>query len=274
MGLTIAYQMKVRTDAAGARRLVAAMHAAASKLAFDKVSEVCEYDPPDGCYAFTKGDEDDRWRKPGWVYRTRKREDGLEEHVSVPSLHAMSFVGLTEGAESAEFGLASHPAVVVHHEDIVTYPSDCSESREIGAGDAIEFPTRLRGWYSWSNFCKTQYAAKPDRGGAQNFLRAHFAVTGMIDECRRLGLAVKVVDDGGYWKHRNAQKLLDELSKWDELIAGFVGRLSDSMGNRDGSIVAPIKERPDFEHLEAKGVERLDEIGRNGTKKRRRGRRK
>jgi hypothetical protein len=271
MGLTIAYQMKVKTDAEGARRLMAAMHKHAATLMFDKVTEVREYDSPDGQYAFTEGREGDRWRRPGWQYLTRKRDDGLKETVRVPPLHAMWFVAHAHGAETAEFGLASHPPIVVHHEDVVTYPPGCSESREIGAGKAVEFPTRLKGWYSWSGGCKTQYAARPDRGGVENFLQAHLAIIAVADECKHLGMTVKVSDDGRYWKHRSVEKLVLELAKWDELIAGFVGRLSDKLGDQV-SMVAPIKGRPDFEHLEAKGADRLEAIGRKRAKRRRGGR--
>jgi hypothetical protein len=257
MGLSIGYQMKVKTDAEEARRLMGALRARAAGVSFDRVTEVREYDPPDGRYAFAEGREGDRWEKPGCRYLTRNREDGLEELVRVRPLHTLWFAGQTKGAETADFGLASHPAVVVHREDVVTYPPGCSESRQIGAGAVVEFPTRLKGWYSWSTACKTQYAARADRGGVENFLRAHLAIIAVVDECRRLGMTVKVSDDGGYWRHRNVERLVRELAKWDELVAGFVGQLGDALGDRVGILVAPIKERSDFEHLEARGVERL-----------------
>jgi hypothetical protein len=82
MGLSIGYQMKLKTDADGARRLVAAIHAHAVALSFDRVTDVREYDPPDGRFAFAEGREGDRWRKPGWRYLTPTRDDGLEETVT------------------------------------------------------------------------------------------------------------------------------------------------------------------------------------------------
>jgi hypothetical protein len=39
------------------------------------------------------------------------------------------------------------------------------------------------------------------------------------------------------------------------MIAGFDGRLSDALGDRN-KVVAPIRDRPDFEHREARGVAR------------------
>ena len=47
------------------------------------------------------------------------------------------------------------------------------------------------------------------------------------------------------------------LRDWDALVAGFVGNLSDALGDQPGALIAPIKERPDFEHLEAKGIDVL-----------------
>jgi hypothetical protein len=51
--------------------------------------------------------------------------------------------------------------------------------------------------------------------------------------------------------------LLRSLREWDAVIAKFVGQFSDVLGADLGTIVAPIKERPDFEHLEAKGIDVL-----------------
>ena len=44
------------------------------------------------------------------------------------------------------------------------------------------------------------------------------------------------------------------------IVARFAGGLSDAIGDEAGSLIAPIKERPDFEHLEAKGISVLRKI--------------
>lgn len=264
MGLTIYYRWKIKADANAARSLVRKLHARVSKLPFDQVTDVSEYNPPDGKYAFEQADwEGSPWR-PGDMYVTRKRADGESESVCVPGLHVLCFMANLKGSETAMFGLASHPPVVVHREDVITHDDggeSWGETRHINAGDPIEFPTRLKGWYSWSAFCKTQYAANPKFGGAANFLRAHLAVFGAVDGAKELGLKTHIRDDGHYWRHRSEAKLLEELKNYDELIAGFTGRLGDVLGNASGRVVAPIKERPDFEHLEAKGADRLKKIG-------------
>ena len=240
MGLTIYYRLKARTDADGARSLVRRLHAFATTLPFDDVSEVREYDPPDGRYVFARagrGAESLRW-KPGQVYLTRKRGDGQTENVYVPALHVVCFHANCKGAETAVFGLASHPPVVVHREDIISSSPGGGVTHQLGAGASIEFPTRLRGWYSWSGFTKTQYAANPRYGGVANFIRAHLSIFKVVDGAKKLGLKAVIHDDAHYWKHRSEARLLAELAKWDELIAGFVGRFSDRIGDATGRIVA------------------------------------
>jgi hypothetical protein len=85
-----------------------------------------------------------------------------EEVVAIPAVHAVFFQARVEGAETASIGFASHPPVVVHREDIIERRKDGSEKgRKLCQGQAIEFPTRRRGYYSWHSFCKTQYAGNP-----------------------------------------------------------------------------------------------------------------
>jgi hypothetical protein len=275
MGLTVYYELAAKADADKARKLVKQMRDFACRLPFDSVSEIFEYDPPDGQFAFKKGGRKDargeQW-KPGGLYLERKTDAGSTEAVHVPPLHSISFGANIRGSETALFGLASHPAVVVHHEDVVTQLELGGEERRVGAGPAVEFPTRLRGWYSWHSFCKTQYAANPRYGGVENFLRAHLSIYKMLDECKRLGLRMKVRDDGKYNRNRNQGTLLKELAKMDELVAGVVGSLGDALLNHgaadEGAFVAPIKDRPDYEHLEARGQEQLRRIGRRKRQKR------
>ncbi|HXE52382.1 MAG TPA: hypothetical protein VN541_05170 [Tepidisphaeraceae bacterium] len=257
--------MKVRVGADRARDLVRRMHAFVAKLPFDDVSQIFEYDPPDGKYVFERAVAD-KW-KPGDLYLPRKRDDGQTEHVHVPGLHVICFHANIRGSETASFGLASHPPVVLHREEIIVSHGENAQSHQIGQGPAIEFNTRLRGWYSWSNFVKTQYAGNPKFGGVENFLRAHRSVFAAIDECKRLGLTTRIRDDANYWRHRNDEKLVAELKRWDELIAGFAGKLTDAFEEAGHSFVAPIKDRPDFEHLEARGADMMKKAGKGKKRK-------
>jgi hypothetical protein len=267
MGLTVYYRMKAKVGADAARDLVRRLHVFVSKLPFDEVSQIYEYDSPDGTYAFEQAEGEPPW-KPGGLYLERKREDGETDLVEVPPLHVVCFHANLEGSETASFGLATHPPVVVHREDVIIKHSEHDEERRVGAGAPVEFNTRLRGWYSWSGIVKTQYAGDPRLGGAENFLRAHRSIFQAVDECERLGMKVHIRDDANYWRHRDDAKLLAELKRWDALIAGVAGKLTDALGNQPGAVVGPIKDRPDFEHLEARGAEQLDNAAKAQRKKR------
>lgn len=252
MGLTIHYDWKTKTDLASSRRMIAKFRAMALKLPFDEVSEVYEQDPPDGKSVYIPYDHAFR---QGDLYLSRRRSDGGQEIVHVPALHAMFFFAHVEGAESASIGLASHPPVVLHREDVIERNKDGSErGRTCGQGAPIEFPTRRRGYYSWSSFCKTQYAGNPKLGGEANFLKAHLALIELLDQIQAVGVTLRICDDSRYAKHRDANRLLRSLRNWDAIVARIAGGLGDALGNASGSLLAPIKDRPDFEHLEAKGI--------------------
>jgi hypothetical protein len=252
VGLTVYYDWKTRSDGAAARRMIAKFRAAALRLPFDEVSDVYEQDPPDDKPAFRPYGHEFR---RGDLYLPRKRADGAEEMVCVPASHALFFNVRVEGAETAPIGLASHPPVVLHREDVIERRADGSESgRRLGKGDPVEFPTRRRGYYSWHSFCKTQYAGNPKLGGEANFLKAHLSLIELLDRIRALGVPVVVRDDSRYARHRDVNRLLRSLRDWDAIVANFAGKLADALGDGAGTLVAPIKDRPDFEHLEAKGI--------------------
>ena len=258
MGLTVHYDWKTKIDQAAARRMIAKFRAMALKLPFDKVSEIFEQDPPGGKTAFRLYDHP---FQQGGLYLSRKRADGEDELVHVLAQHAMFFFVNVEGAESASIGLASHPPVVVHREDVIERDEDgVDRGRIIGVGDPVEFPTRRRGYYSWHGFCKTQYAGNPKLGGETNFLKAHLSLIELLDQINGTGMKVRILDDSKYAKHRDVNRLLRTVRGWDAIIANFVGSLGDALGDQAGSMVAPIKDRPDFEHLEAKGIDVLKKI--------------
>lgn len=258
MGLTVYYDWKTKAQVPAARRMVSKFRAKALQLPFDNVSEIYEQDPPDGKHVFRRYEHPFR---RGDLYLPRTRADGEEETVHVPALHAMFFHVRVEGAETASIGLATHPPVVLHREDIIERRKNGTESgRHIGQGDPIEFPTRRRGYYSWHSFCKTQYAGNPKLGGEANFLKAHLSLIELLDQIQASGVKVRIRDDSRYARHRDVNRLLRSLREWDAIIANFVGSFSDALGEKTGALVAPIKDRPDFEHLEAKGIDILRKI--------------
>jgi hypothetical protein len=279
MGLTVYYDWQLPCDVAKARRLIVKLREIALDLPFDMVSEVYEQDPPDQLSPFEvlefEGD-DERFRV-GSIYMPRKRDDGLEELVRVDATHAVFFNANIEGAETVSVGLAAHPPVVVHREDLIRRRRGGGETRRMNAGAAIEFPTRRRGKYSWHSFCKTQYANHPKLGGEANFLRAHLTLIELLDRLKPLGIKVRVRDDSRYANHRNVDKLLAEIRKWDAIVAGFVGQIGDALRNARADagepppdLVAPIADRADFEHLEAKGIEVIRDLARRQQRRKRR----
>lgn len=257
MGLSLYYDWKARTDLPEARRLIEKFRAIALKLPFDKVSAIYEQDSPDGKTTFRKYDHPFR---VGGLYLTRTRQDGEKEFVEVPASHAVFFTVYVKGSETASIGLATHPPVVVHREDIIERNEDGSECGRVrDQGDPIEFPTRRRGYYSWHAFCKTQYAGNPKLGGEANFLKAHLSLIELLDKIHATGIKVRIRDDTKYASHRNVNRLLRSLREWDAIIANFAGKLGDLLGDEIG-LIAPIKDRPDFEHLEAKGIDVLKKM--------------
>jgi hypothetical protein len=267
MGLTVYYNWKTKVDLRSARRMIVKFHGIARKLPFDEVSEIYEQDPPDGETKFLLYESTFR---QGGLYLSRTRTDGERELVHIPALHAMFFNARVEGGEGALIGLATHPPIVVHREDVIERNPDGSEcERILGGGDPVEFPTARRGYYSWQSFCKTQYAGNPNFGGEANFLRAHLSLIELLDQIQAAGVKLHIRDDAGYAKHRDVDRLLRFLRKWDAIIANVVGRLGDKLAGQSASLIAPIKERPDFEHLEAKGIAILRKLAARQRKRRR-----
>ena len=74
----------------------------------------------------------------------------------------------------------------------------------------------------------------------------------MLDKAKELGFVVDCSDEGGYWENRNVAQLAETIGEWNTFLAGTVGELKDLLDGQGLSIQAPITERRDFEHLEAK----------------------
>ncbi len=108
------------------------------------------------------------------------------------------------------------------------------------------------GW-CWQSFCKTQYASNPDLNGTENFLRCHLAVIRLLDHARDLNMLHSVSDEGGYWEKRDVKALVEEVTQWNAMIAGFVGTMKDMLGEAGREVKSEITQFPDYEHLEAKG---------------------
>ena len=105
----------------------------------------------------------------------------------------------------------------------------------------------IKGWQA-SCFAKTQYASSQ---GAQHFLKCHLTITAALDAAKSVGLLQSVLDEGGYWDARDAEKLLTTVGQWNATMAAFVGGLEAATGE---SMPAPIKQHREFETFEHFGT--------------------
>jgi hypothetical protein len=56
-------------------------------------------------------------------------------------------------------------------------------------------------------------------------------------------------------RKRDIKALAQEVGDWNSIIAGWAGRLKDAFG--DG-VASEIAKYPNFEHFEAKGIEKKE----------------
>jgi len=234
MGLTIHYDFDKKATVKEARAFVEALRQRALDLPFREVGEVIEL-RGDAC-DFNKVDTEDphSWlliqSRENLVIPDRHGSDGQEWYEIVPTRIIAVSMWPGEGCEEANFGLCQYPKTILV--------------------DGKRKRTNLSGWH-WSSFCKTQYASNPECGGVEHFLRCHFAVIKILDHAQQLGFLTEVHDEGHFWDKRDVKALVQEIGEWNEMIAGFFGKLKDQI--KDIDVVAPIAKYPNFEHLEAEG---------------------
>jgi hypothetical protein len=232
MGLTLHYSLCSATRYNDdARQLVERLRQQAMDLPFRRVGDLIDLSG-DACdYERSERDDPHRWlliqanqpiERNGYVY-----------HVAPTRMFAFT-TSPGVGSEPANFGLCRYP-------------------RSIVGRDGRKVRTGLPSGWRWSSFCKTQYASNPDLGGMQSFLRCHLSVIRLLDHSRDLNMLHEVSDEGGYWEKRDVKALVEEVSEWNAMIAGFVGHMGDLLGTDRREAVSEITKYPNFEHLEAEG---------------------
>ena len=234
MGLTIHYSLKSdQQDPAQVRELVGKLRQRALDLPFAEVGEIIELNGADCDYEQCEREAPHRWLL---IQAGRLVEQGHHSWKVKPS-HVIAFETLPgDGSEPANIGLCLYPATIK-----VTDFERPDRKRTVA--------THLPGW-SWSSFCKTQYASNPDCGGVPNFVRCHLSVIALLDHAGQLGILDEVGDEGDFWQKRDVKALAQTVGQWNTTIASLVGQFKDSFG---GQFLAEITNFPDFEHLEAKG---------------------
>ena len=203
-------------------------------MPFKEVSDMFVFE---GAAANYNNDDDsdnpDRWFK---IQSGTYVDLGHGRSRSVAPLYVIGFETWPgDGCESANFGMCQFPKIIQN------------EGKDI----KVKLPM-----WSWSSFCKTQYASNPECGGVENFLRCHLCVVKLLDYAKELGILRDVYDEGHYWDKRDIEALAKEIGEWNQMLAAFAGQLQDALEKIDPelSVESPIIEFPDFEHLEAEGL--------------------
>lgn len=186
MGLTIHYSLTAKTKSGRtARNLIEQLRMKATDIPFKLVGRVLEADHAE---IESIGRDDPR----SWLFTQATRYvRGPNYSYPVSPNHLVAFSTCPgDGCEEANFGLASYPATI--------------------KVDGKTIRTGLGGW-SWSSFCKTQYAARPDVGGVENFLRCHLAIVALLDGAAALSMLREVHDEGEFWEHRDVAALARQV---------------------------------------------------------------
>jgi hypothetical protein len=231
MGLTIHYSFNCNGSIEQAQHAVEQLHRRATELPFEEVSPIIEFSG-DECNFEKRGrDDPHRWLliqarqllTPGWI--------------EVRPTHVIGFSAWPgEGCEPLNVGLCRYPATVTDKQ-------------------GKKRTTKLKSW-SWSSFCKTQYASNPNVGDVANFVKCHLSVIDALDYAKSIGVLGEVTDEGGFYQDRDVEKLIREVTRWNQQMAGLAGALKDRIGP---DLMASILAFPSFEHLEAKGREDQDQ---------------
>lgn len=236
MGLTIHYSLTSdRTDAESVRTLVKSMRELARRLPFQEVGELVEFEG--SACSFDDANDPMRWLK----IQAGQYVQDADNYLKVRPLHIIAFTAIPgDGCEPANFGLCQYPEFV-----------------EIERPTKRQLKTNLPGW-RWRSFCKTQYASAPATGGSANFVRCHVSIVELLDAIQKQHLAkVDVNDESHFWEHRDVRRLAETVGEWNEMVAAVAGQLKDAA--EGFNIEAPITEFPNFERLEARGNDRLNE---------------
>jgi hypothetical protein len=228
MGLTIHYQFSLNNATlTQAREKVTALRNLALQLPFVRVDELVEI-AGDACN-FDQDNVDD----PHALIKVsagKPIEIAMDEYYWQNPTYIMAFNSIVgEGSENPVFGLAIYSAM-----------KDVND-------------------WSWTGFCKTQYASNPEYGGWENFLKCHLLIVKMLDFAGELGITCDITDETGYWEHRSIEKLAEILHQHNILIAAFTGKLKDDLAAKGiVSTQASIFDYPNFEYLEAEGKSASD----------------
>ena len=239
MGLTIHWTFQGPEKKSEATAVIGKMRQRAMDLPFEAVGEIVHFkgeqaqfdnDPPDGEYRWLKIQA----RETIWTAGGRIGWD-------CPAKEIVGFqINVAPGCEWMEVFLATYPKTILVEDERTGKTKRLRTNRAAWTGEA---------------FCKTQYASRPDCGGVPNFLRSHLSVCRLLDHAKELGILKSVSDEGEFFENRDIPALVNTVDDWNAFVAAGVGAFDELTG---GKSVAPIKEFPNFEYLEAQGQDQID----------------
>ncbi len=240
MGLTIHWHFQGPKTKPEVQVVIEKLRQRAMDLPFVSVSEIVQIKGENA--QFDRDDQNEPFR---WL-KIQARETVWSKDGTIgwdcPAKEIIGFqILVAPGSEPMEVFLA-------------TYPKTITVDDEWGRRKRLR--TNRHDW-SGGAFCKTQYASNPKCGGVPNFLRAHLSVVRMLDFAKELGILAEVSDEGEFWEKRDVKALADEVGSWNAMIGAFTGAMDELVGQK---VAAPIKNFPDFEHLEAKGQDQIDDF--------------
>jgi len=222
MGLTINYRLSLKNAQVDqVREKIDLLRKIALKMPFSHVGKLVEVDE----------DNNQLENDDGYLFLKLQGKRYVEiENDNFTVIEPKYLIGFEtlpgEGSEYAGFGLATHSEI-----------------------DSVND-------WCWMSFCKTQYASNPKYGGIENFLKCHLMIVKLLDEAKKIGIIIEVIDEGDYWETRNIEELVNNVGEWNTLIAAFAGKIADELSEVDfTNISAPIFDYPNFEYLEAEGNE-------------------
>lgn len=135
----------------------------------------------------------------------------------------------------------------------VVHPGDRCEGATFGfvAPSPVDSPAWPRNAHVYTNWhwhccCKTQYASIVSDA---HFLRCHLSLVALLEEAARLGIAIEVRDETGYWETRDTDDLLRRVREMNGIVARLAGAVHDAI-SPEAKVEAAIFEHRDFEHLE------------------------
>lgn len=266
MGLTINYKIDGATsDREEALGIVQKIRSLAMDLPFEKVGEIIEISGDRANHHHPDYDKGGELENYLWMaLQATGFSEALgesEPKIAMAPLELIAFeIRPGPGCESANFGMCRYPA---------TIDFSC------GKGRRKKLATGFGDVWSWSSFCKTQYASDPRFGGLANFLRCHISLVTLLDRIReRLGLHVYCHDEGGYGPRNDNEDvktgkavdkitykpgkyspalLAEQVGHWNEICAALSGAIDDALGVKGVKSSSPINRFSNFEQLEFRG---------------------